>query len=80
MLIDVGKEKILNFLGYIFILKVDWSKIDFEKEIILRIDLYVEIYLKFDVVMEKYDDIKKVVNLFYDKMDGIILEMESEWI
>lgn len=45
MLIDVGKEKILNFLGCIFFLKVDWNKMDFEKEIEERVDVYVESYL-----------------------------------
>lgn len=77
---DAGKEKILNPSGHTPISKVDWSKTDFEKEITSRIDSYVETYLKSDVVMEKYDDIKKAVNSFHDKMDGIILEMESEWI
>lgn len=45
MLIDVGRDKILNFLGCIFIIKVDWNKMDFEKEIEVRVDLYVENYL-----------------------------------
>lgn len=33
MLMDEGKDKILNFLGCIFIFEVDWRKIYFEKEI-----------------------------------------------
>lgn len=77
---DAGKDKILNPSGRTPISKVDWSKTDFEKEITSRIDSYVETYLKSDVVLEKYDDIKKAVNSFHDKMEGIILEMESEWI
>lgn len=77
---DAGKDKILNPSGRTPISKVDWSKTDFEKEITSRIDSYVETYLKSDIVLEKYDDIKKAVNSFHDKMEGIILEMESEWI
>lgn len=77
---DDGKDKILNPSGRTPISKVDWSKTDFEKEITARIDSYVESYLQTDGVFEKYYDIKKEISSLNDQMNGIIQEMESEWM
>lgn len=77
---DAGKEKILNPPGRTPISKVDWNKTDFEKEIEERVDAYVESYLQSHRVMESYKDIQIEVNLFHDKVNEILVEMESEWI
>lgn len=77
---DAGKEKILNPPGRTPLSKVDWNKTDFEKEIEERVDAYVESYLQSDGVMERYKDIQIEVNLFHDKVNEILVEMESEWI
>lgn len=45
MLIFGGKNDILNLIGWIWIDKVDWYENNFEKEISVRVDLYVVEYL-----------------------------------
>lgn len=59
MLIDEGKNKILNLVGWVFINNMNWNKVDFEVKIKFRIDLYVKDFLKFDVVLNRYKNIGK---------------------
>lgn len=42
---ELGKNNILNFEGYILIDEINWFYNDFSKEIKMRVDLYVENYL-----------------------------------
>lgn len=77
---EEGKTKILNPKGRTPIMKVDWSRIDLEKEIEARINSYVESYLQTNGVLERYNNIKVDVHLFHDKINATLSEMESEWI
>lgn len=76
---DAGRNNILNPLGRKHISDVNWNRTYVEKEIEERVDSYVESYLQSDRVMEKYKDIQIEVNLFHDKINEILVEMESEW-
>lgn len=51
MLIDLGKDRILNLLGKFLIMKVDWKLKFFVKNLNERIDLYIKYVLKLSDVM-----------------------------
>lgn len=53
MLIEEGKYRILNLVGRIFIVDIDWNKINFEGRIKFRVDLYVKKFLLFNVVVSR---------------------------
>lgn len=53
MLIEKGKYRILNLVGWRFIVDIDWNKINFEGRIKFRVDLYVKNFLLFNVVVSR---------------------------
>lgn len=64
MLILVGKYDVLNLKGWKLIVEVDWNEIYFEKEIWVRVDLYVVEFLKFEGVLKKFKEILEEIREF----------------
>lgn len=80
MLLDDGKQEILNFLLKKFILEFDLYLDSIKEEIMNRVIEYVEYYLKLDEVLVKFENIRCEFNLFFEKILFDIFEMEKEWI
>lgn len=78
MLIEFGKNIILNFLGRILILDV--FVLFLFGEIKVRFMEYVELYLVFVFVWEKFIYIKKDIENFYNDVLEDIWNMEIEWM
>lgn len=80
MLIDEGKYSILNLVSLVFIVIVNWNKIDFEVRIKFRVDLYVKEFLEFDFVVKKYENIVKEIEKFYKRVIFSIKRIEDEFV
>lgn len=61
MLINIGKFSILNFVDRVFIVEINWVKINIEGRIKFRIDLYVKNVLLFDDVLMRCENIVKEI-------------------
>lgn len=80
MLTNAGKQKVLNPTDRTPIADVNWSTTDFEKEIELRVDLYVEKFLKSDGVLKRYECIQLEIKTFCEQVISDLVMMEKEWI
>lgn len=61
MLINIGKFSILNLVDRVFIIDINWVKINIEGRIKFRIDLYVKNVLFFDDVLMRCENIVKEI-------------------
>lgn len=61
MLINIGKFSILNLVDRVFIVDINWVKINIEGRIKFRIDLYVKNVLFFDDVLMRCENIVKEI-------------------
>lgn len=77
---SVGKEKVLNPPNRTRIADVNWGTVDFEKEIEVRVDLYVEKYLQSDGVLKIYENIQIEIDTFCEQVISDLSGMENEWI
>lgn len=77
---SVGKEKVLNPPNRTPIAEVNWGTVDFEKEIEVRVDLYVEKYLQSDGVLKIYENIQIEIDTFCEQVISDLSRMENEWI
>lgn len=77
---SVGKEKVLNPPNRTPIADVNWGTVDFEKEIEVRVDLYVEKYLQSDGVLKIYENIQIEIDTFCEQVISDLSGMENEWI
>lgn len=80
MLTDAGRQRVLNPPERTPIADVNWGTIDFEKEIEVRVDLYVENYLNSDGVFKRYECIQREINTFCEQVISDLVLMEKEWI
>lgn len=75
---SAGKEKVLNPPNRTKIAYVNWGTTDFEKEIAVRVDLYVEMYLQSDGVLQRYKNIKIEINEFSEQVISVLSKMEIQ--
>lgn len=74
-----GKYTILNPRGRKPIAEVNWNKTNFEKEIRVRVDLYVVEFLQSRDVLEKFKEIAEEIKEFRQNIISSLEEMEGEW-
>lgn len=76
---SAGKKKVLNPPNRTPIAYVNWSTVKFEKEIEVRVDLYVEKYLQSDGVLNRYESIQTEINTFCEQVISDLSGMEQKW-
>lgn len=72
---DEGKDKILNPQDRIPIM----DSFPLSMQVIQRVDSYIKKYLQSDYVLQKFDQIKDEIILFYQRASSDISQMESDW-
>lgn len=77
---DTGREEILNPQGRTPIMKYDCQSYFFAEQINARVIQYVNNELKSSDVVQMFDNVKKEIASFHERVSSDLTKMEKKWI